>query len=140
MLLAGLATTPLDVIKTRLMTQGASGRYKNFVDATIQVRPCHALHSFAHCFVILQSQQADGQGPGTGLGPGQGRGVVAGHSRHARAHARPLATRPLATQIARTEGATAFLAGWQPRLIWISMGGFVFFPVLVSARGPRCAA
>jgi hypothetical protein len=31
-------TTPLDVLKTRLMTQGTSGRYKNLIDATIQVQ------------------------------------------------------------------------------------------------------
>mmetsp|Transcript_26642 Transcript_26642/g.72015 ORF Transcript_26642/g.72015 Transcript_26642/m.72015 type:complete len:397 (+) Transcript_26642:40-1230(+) len=68
----GLATTPLDVIKTRLMVQGGAGRYKNFVDATVQ--------------------------------------------------------------IARTEGAAAFLKGWQPRLIWISLGGFVFFPALEAAK------
>lgn len=54
------------------MTQGASGRYKNLVDATIQ--------------------------------------------------------------IARTEGAAAFMAGWQPRLMWISLGGFVFFPVLEASK------
>jgi hypothetical protein len=30
-------TTPLDVLKTRLMTQGTTGRYKNLVDATLQV-------------------------------------------------------------------------------------------------------
>jgi hypothetical protein len=35
---AGIVTTPLDVLKTRLMTQGTSGRYKNLIDATIQVR------------------------------------------------------------------------------------------------------
>jgi hypothetical protein len=34
----GIVTTPLDVLKTRLMTQGTSGRYKNLIDATIQVR------------------------------------------------------------------------------------------------------
>lgn len=68
----GIVTTPLDVLKTRLMTQGASGRYKNLVDATLT--------------------------------------------------------------IARTEGWRAFLAGWQPRLIWISLGGFVFFPALEAAK------
>ncbi|KAG2484718.1 hypothetical protein HYH03_016465 [Edaphochlamys debaryana] len=68
----GVITTPLDVLKTRLMTQGASGRYKNLFDATVQ--------------------------------------------------------------IARTEGMGAFMSGWQPRLIWISLGGFVFFPVLEAAK------
>ena len=68
----GIVTTPLDVLKTRLMTQGASGRYANVFDA--------------------------------------------------------------AAQIARTEGVSAFMAGWQPRLIWISIGGFVFFPVLEAAK------
>lgn len=37
---AGIVTTPLDVLKTRLMVQGASGQYKNLVDATIQVCMC----------------------------------------------------------------------------------------------------
>mmetsp|Transcript_12638 Transcript_12638/g.27327 ORF Transcript_12638/g.27327 Transcript_12638/m.27327 type:complete len:392 (-) Transcript_12638:604-1779(-) len=77
----GIVTTPLDVLKTRLMTQGASGRYRNLVDATIQ--------------------------------------------------------------IAKTEGVSAFMSGWQPRLIWISMGGFVFFPVLEAAKkfySPKPAA
>ncbi|GIL81674.1 hypothetical protein Vretimale_1310 [Volvox reticuliferus] len=68
----GVITTPLDVLKTRLMTQGASGRYKNLFDATVT--------------------------------------------------------------IARTEGLGAFMSGWQPRLIWISLGGFVFFPVLEAAK------
>lgn len=68
----GIVTTPLDVLKTRLMTQGASGRYKNLLDATLT--------------------------------------------------------------IARTEGAAAFMSGWQPRLIWISLGGFVFFPALEAAK------
>ncbi len=54
------------------MTQGTTGRYKNLVDATIQ--------------------------------------------------------------IARTEGLGAFMSGWQPRLIWISLGGFVFFPALEAAK------
>lgn len=69
---AGIVTTPLDVLKTRLMTQGTAGRYRNLVDATIQ--------------------------------------------------------------IARTEGLGAFMSGWQPRLIWISLGGFVFFPALEAAK------
>jgi len=68
----GIVTTPLDVLKTRLMTQGASGRYKNLLDATLQ--------------------------------------------------------------IAKTEGWAAFMSGWQPRLIWISLGGFVFFPALEAAK------
>lgn len=74
----GIVTTPLDVLKTRLMTQGASGRYKNLLDATLT--------------------------------------------------------------IARTEGVSAFMSGWQPRLIWISLGGFVFFPALEAAKkafGPQ---
>ncbi len=31
---------------------------------------------------------------------------------------------------------SAFLTaqGWQPRLIWISLGGFVFFPVLEASK------
>ena len=65
-------TTPLDVLKTRLMTQGSSGRYTSLADAMLT--------------------------------------------------------------IARTEGPGAFMRGWQPRLIWISLGGFVFFPVLEATK------
>jgi hypothetical protein len=65
-------TTPLDVLKTRLMTQGTSGRYSNLINATIT--------------------------------------------------------------IAREEGMSAFMSGWQPRLIWISLGGLVFFPALEAAK------
>eukprot|EP00877_Chromochloris_zofingiensis_P006731 jgi/Chrzof1/2310/Cz11g10160.t1 len=39
-----------------------------------------------------------------------------------------------AAQIARQEGLSAFMSGWQPRLIWISLGGFVFFPALEAAK------
>ncbi len=71
----GIVTTPLDVLKTRLMTQGSTGRYSSLVDATLT--------------------------------------------------------------IAREEGLGAFMRGWQPRLIWISMGGFVFFPVLEASKKVR---
>lgn len=64
----GLVTTPFDVLKTRLMTQGSSGRYKNIFDAT--------------------------------------------------------------AKIMAEEGPGAFLKGWQPRLVWISLGGCVFFTAL----------
>ncbi len=40
---AGLVTTPLDVLKTRLMTQGASGTYRNLFDATARVRLSRAV-------------------------------------------------------------------------------------------------
>lgn len=35
--ITGLATTPLDVIKTRLMTQGERGQYKGIVDCARQI-------------------------------------------------------------------------------------------------------
>ncbi len=37
-------------------------------------------------------------------------------------------------QILQQEGPGAFMKGWQPRLIWISLGGFVFFPVLEASK------
>jgi len=70
--ITGIVTTPLDVLKTRLMTQGTSGRYSNLINATIT--------------------------------------------------------------IAREEGLSAFMSGWQPRLLWISLGGLVFFPALEAAK------
>lgn len=33
----GLVTTPLDVLKTRLMVQGSSGQYKGVVDCAAQI-------------------------------------------------------------------------------------------------------
>lgn len=69
---AGLVTTPLDVLKTRLMVQGQTGRYTSVF---------HAM-----------------------------------------------------SRIAREEGLGAFMKGWQPRLIWISLGGFVYFPVLEGSK------
>eukprot|EP00210_Caulerpa_lentillifera_P004239 g4043.t1 len=70
--ITGLVTTPCDVLKTRLMTQGTSGQYKNLFDA---------------------------------IG-----------------------------KIAKEEGAYAFFKGWQARLLWISIGGCVFFTALEQAR------
>ncbi|CAL5219650.1 g1530 [Coccomyxa viridis] len=70
--ITGLATTPLDVIKTRLMTQGERGQYKGIVDC--------------------------------------------------------------ARQIYREEGSSAFLRGWEPRVIWIAVGGCVFFTALEAAK------
>lgn len=68
----GVATTPLDVLKTRLMTQGASGRYKGVVDC--------------------------------------------------------------ARRIAAEEGVGTLFAGWQPRVVWIGLGGCVFFSALEAAK------
>lgn len=51
----GIVTTPLDVLKTRLMVQGANGRYKNLFDATYQVRGCHT--SFERMSVLMSVNQ-----------------------------------------------------------------------------------
>lgn len=37
-------------------------------------------------------------------------------------------------KIMREEGASAFFKGWQARLLWISIGGCVFFTALEQAR------
>lgn len=68
----GFVTTPLDVLKTRLMIQGTQGQYKNVFDC--------------------------------------------------------------AAKIVTQEGAGALLKGWQPRVIWIGVGGSVFFTVLEAAK------
>jgi solute carrier family 25 S-adenosylmethionine transporter 26 len=68
----GVLTTPLDVLKTRLMTQGASGKYKGVVDC--------------------------------------------------------------ARRVAAEEGVGTLFAGWQPRVIWIGLGGCVFFSALEAAK------
>lgn len=79
--LTGAVTTPLDVLKTRLMTQGASGQYKGVFDC--------------------------------------------------------------ASKILRDEGAGAFMRGWEPRVMWIGIGGSVFFTALEASKklyAPRPAA
>jgi solute carrier family 25 S-adenosylmethionine transporter 26 len=68
----GLVTTPLDVLKTRLMIQGTSGQYKNVFDC--------------------------------------------------------------ASKIAKQEGPGALMRGWQPRVLWIGIGGSIFFTVLEAAK------
>lgn len=68
----GLITTPLDVLKTRLMIQGQGGKYKNVWDC--------------------------------------------------------------AMKICQEEGASALFKGWQPRVIWIGVGGSVFFTVLEASK------
>ncbi|PSC68296.1 putative S-adenosylmethionine carrier chloroplastic isoform X1 [Micractinium conductrix] len=68
----GLLTTPLDVLKTRLMLQGASGQYKGVIDC--------------------------------------------------------------ATKIMREEGTAALFRGWEPRVMWIGIGGSVFFTVLEASK------
>ncbi|WPT16617.1 Putative S-adenosylmethionine carrier 2 [Picochlorum sp. SENEW3] len=68
----GLVTTPLDVLKTRLMIQGQSGKYKNVWDCAVK--------------------------------------------------------------ICQEEGPRALFKGWQPRVIWIGVGGSVFFTVLEASK------
>jgi len=69
----GLVTTPLDVLKTRLMLQGGSrAQYANAADCAVK--------------------------------------------------------------IVRQEGWGALFRGWEPRVIWIGVGGSVFFTVLEQAK------
>ncbi|DBB10741.1 hypothetical protein WJX82_009332 [Trebouxia sp. C0006] len=70
--ITGVATTPLDVIKTRLMTQGSKRTYSGVIDC--------------------------------------------------------------ARKIGQEEGYATFLQGWQPRVIWIGLGGCVFFTALEEAK------
>eukprot|EP01023_Acetabularia_acetabulum_P017756 TRINITY_DN18907_c0_g1_i11.p2 TRINITY_DN18907_c0_g1~~TRINITY_DN18907_c0_g1_i11.p2 ORF type:complete len:309 (+),score=70.43 TRINITY_DN18907_c0_g1_i11:246-1172(+) len=42
----GAVTTPFDVLKTRLMTQGSSGVYKNVFDATVKIAQEEGLSAF----------------------------------------------------------------------------------------------
>jgi solute carrier family 25 S-adenosylmethionine transporter 26 len=71
----GLVTTPLDVVKTRLMTQGGAA------------------------------------------GAQQYRGAL-----------------DCARKVVAAEGAGALMRGWQPRVLWIGVGGSVFFAVLEQAK------
>jgi solute carrier family 25 (mitochondrial S-adenosylmethionine transporter), member 26 len=70
--ITGVLTTPLDVLKTRLMTQGATGRYRGIVDCT--------------------------------------------------------------TKIVQEEGVATLFRGWEPRVLWIGLGGCVFFSALEQAK------
>eukprot|EP00249_Psilotum_nudum_P004169 c17713_g1_i1 orf=478-1431(-) len=70
--ISGAVTTPLDVIKTRLMVQGMKGQYKGVFDCV--------------------------------------------------------------SKIAHEEGALAFLKGIGPRVLWIGIGGSIFFAVLEKSK------
>ncbi|XP_022751009.1 S-adenosylmethionine carrier 1, chloroplastic/mitochondrial [Durio zibethinus] len=70
--LTGAITTPLDVIKTRLMVQGSANQYKGIFDCV--------------------------------------------------------------QTIVREEGPTALLKGIEPRVLWIGIGGSIFFGVLESTK------
>lgn len=70
--ITGAVTTPLDVIKTRLMTQGAAGHYKGLGDCVIK--------------------------------------------------------------IVQEEGPLAFFKGVGPRVLWIGVGGSIFFGVLERTK------
>ncbi|KAG6605287.1 S-adenosylmethionine carrier 1, chloroplastic/mitochondrial, partial [Cucurbita argyrosperma subsp. sororia] len=70
--LTGAITTPLDVIKTRLMVQGSANQYKGIIDCV--------------------------------------------------------------QTIVREEGPPALLKGIGPRVLWIGIGGSIFFSVLESAK------
>lgn len=70
--LTGAITTPLDVIKTRLMVQGSANQYKGIVDCV--------------------------------------------------------------QTIIKEEGPSAFLKGIGPRVLWIGIGGSIFFGVLESTK------
>ncbi|MBA0688598.1 hypothetical protein Goari_006373, partial [Gossypium aridum] len=70
--LTGAITTPLDVIKTRLMVQGSANQYKGIFDCV--------------------------------------------------------------QTIIREEGPSALLKGIQPRVLWIGIGGSIFFGVLESTK------
>ncbi|CAL5079823.1 unnamed protein product [Urochloa decumbens] len=70
--ITGALTTPLDVMKTRLMIQGQTSQYRGFIDC--------------------------------------------------------------AQTILREEGAGAFLKGIEPRVLWIGIGGSIFFGVLEKTK------
>ncbi|PUZ69308.1 hypothetical protein GQ55_2G097300 [Panicum hallii var. hallii] len=70
--ITGALTTPLDVMKTRLMIQGHANQYRGFIDC--------------------------------------------------------------AQTILREEGAGAFLKGIEPRVLWIGIGGSIFFGVLEKTK------
>ncbi|TVU27309.1 hypothetical protein EJB05_29911 [Eragrostis curvula] len=70
--ITGALTTPLDVMKTRLMIQGPGNQYRGFIDC--------------------------------------------------------------AQTILRDEGAGAFLKGIEPRVLWIGIGGSIFFGVLEKTK------
>ena len=125
----GFITTPLDVLKTRLMTQGASGQYKGVVDCAIKVRGRAArwgpeewrmsISMYIHIcmfFRICIHFSFDGA-------VNYGLCITRNH-----------ALCRLCVQIARNEGAGAFLRGWEPRVTWIGIGGSIFFGALEASK------
>jgi solute carrier family 25 S-adenosylmethionine transporter 26 len=98
--ITGAITTPLDVLKTRLMVQ---------VDILMRSSKIFSLH---HCLFKHSDVYFNSQGQAN-----QYRGIIS-----------------CAQTILREEGAGAFLKGIEPRVLWIGIGGSIFFGVLEKTK------
>jgi solute carrier family 25 S-adenosylmethionine transporter 26 len=91
----GVLTTPLDVIKTRMMTQGVSGRYSSILDCATKI----AKEEGAAAFLKVRARACKTDKVACTGSPD------AGHAQ-----------------------------GWEPRVLWIGIGGCVFFTALEEAK------
>lgn len=175
--ITGLLTTPLDVMKTRLMTQGSSGQYKGILDCATKIAREEGLGTFLKVrpgprtipergceFVPVRAGERGGERGGREVERG-GKGCV----REKGEGARPPGVRPMciprvpgfqmlgwvmrgsipcapAAQVAEIppacqkdggedeEGWRVWGQGWEPRVLWIGIGGSIFFTALELSK------
>lgn len=109
----GLVTTPLDVIKTRLMTQGVSRKYDGIFDCARKIAKQEGTATF---FKVSRISQWYGSTGGI-----------------RRSYSSFVASLPISISLKRTMPVHT-VQGWEPRVLWISIGGCIFFTALEEAK------
>ena len=105
--ITGIATTPLDVVKTRLMTQGSNRTYAGVVDAFTKIWREEGAQAF--------------------LSVSCSHGKMA-YPFSAALYVQCARARDMSAAAARSLSLMLLtVQGWQPRVVWIGIGGCVFF-------------
>lgn len=156
--MTGFATTPLDVIKTRLMTQGERGQYKGIVDCARQIYREEGTSAFLRVgrHSTLSSRPSN-------LLEGVSLTVVSRHTCQMATLVGHLVMKPLHLPESMSQCRNCAIVynisscrsgdsgtsnqlksfihqwfapvqGWEPRVIWIAVGGCVFFTALEAAK------
>ena len=120
--MTGILTTPFDVLKTRLMTQGTSGSYKNVGDCAVKIWQQEGWKTFFKVVPLFS--------------------LLLPLLRHDLLHLLQQGTMPIVgiAEVCRVLMCMADMPmvsisqGWEPRVLWISIGGCVFFSALEASK------
>ena len=113
----GVLTTPLDVIKTRLMTQGNKGTYSSVWDCAHKIWTKEGPNAFLRVRVASNRLSTERTSSLASVTHQHAWIPVTKQSRMLKSSAWPCCTQ-----------------GWQPRVIWIGLGGCVFFTALEESK------